>query len=124
MRDQNTVRAGWSRRVRDELLEHFTKSEKCRRAELTAVMLLAPQNVRYDGNTGIFLYEETQNSGKNHFTDRHKTYNIKGDLELTEDEIAYLEAPYVPHPLAGVMAQNRPANAGEKHVWSTGNQKI
>lgn len=85
MRDQNTVRAGWSRRVRDELLEHYTKSEKCRRAELMAVMLLAPQNVRYDGNTGIFLYEETQNSGKNHFTDRHKTYNIKGDLELTED---------------------------------------
>ena len=46
------------------------------------------------------------------------------DLELTEDEIDYLEAPYVPHPLAGVMAQNRPANAKEKHVWSTGNQKI
>ena len=46
------------------------------------------------------------------------------DLELTEDEIAYLEAPYVPHPLAGVMAQNRPANAKEKHVWSTGNQMI
>ena len=46
------------------------------------------------------------------------------DLELTEDEIAYLEAPYVPHPLAGVMAQNKPANAREKHVWSTGNQKI
>lgn len=46
------------------------------------------------------------------------------DLELTADEIAYLEAPYVPHALAGVMAQNRPANAKEKHVWSTGNQKI
>ena len=46
------------------------------------------------------------------------------DLELTEEEIAYLEAPYVPHPLAGVMAQNKPANAKEKHVWSTGNQKI
>ena len=46
------------------------------------------------------------------------------ELELTEDEIAYLEAPYLPHPLAGVMAQNKPANAKEKHVWSTGNQKI
>ena len=30
-------------------------------------------------------------------------------LELTDEEISYLEAPYVPHPLAGVMAQNRPA---------------
>ncbi len=46
------------------------------------------------------------------------------ELELTEEEAAYLEAPYVPHPLAGVMAQNKPANAGEKHVWSTGDQKI
>ena len=37
---------------------------------------------------------------------------------------AHLEAHYVPHPLAGVMAQNSPVNAKEKHVWSTGNQKI
>ena len=46
------------------------------------------------------------------------------DLELTAAEIAYLEEPYVPHPLAGVMAQNKPAAAKEKHVWSTGDQKI
>ncbi len=46
------------------------------------------------------------------------------DVQLTDEEIAYLEAPYVPHPLAGVMAQNKPANANEKHVWSTGDQKI
>ena len=46
------------------------------------------------------------------------------DMKLDEDEIEALEAPYVPHSLAGVMAQNKPANAKEKHVWSTGNQKI
>ena len=51
-----------------------------------------------------------------------KFHHIEGaakavELELTDDEIAYLEAPYVvPHPLAGVMAQNKPANAKEKHV--------
>ena len=28
------------------------------------------------------------------------------------------------HPLAGVMAQNKPAASKEKHVWSTGDQKI
>lgn len=44
------------------------------------------------------------------------------DVRLSEEEIAYLEAPYVPHPLAGVMAQNKPAAAKEKHVWSTGDQ--
>ena len=46
------------------------------------------------------------------------------DLVLSEEEIKYLEELYVPHPLAGVMAQNKPVNAKEKHVWSTGNQSI
>ena len=58
-----------------------------------------------------------------------KLHHIEGaakaaELELTDDEIAWLEEPYVPHPLAGVMAQNKPASAKEKHVWSTGDQKI
>ena len=46
------------------------------------------------------------------------------DVRLTDEEISYLEEPYVPHPLAGVMAQNKPAAANEKHVWSTGDQII
>lgn len=46
------------------------------------------------------------------------------DLALTEEETAYLEEPYVPHALVGVMAQNTAAAVKEKHVWSTGNQKI
>ena len=58
-----------------------------------------------------------------------KRHHIEGaakavELELTSEETAYLEEPYVPHPLAGVMAQNKPAAAKEKHVWSTGDQKI
>ena len=58
-----------------------------------------------------------------------KMYYIEGavkavDMELSAEEIAYLEELYIPHSLTGVMAQNKPANANEKHVWSTGNQKI
>lgn len=58
-----------------------------------------------------------------------KRHHIEGaaqavELTLTEEEVAYLEEPYVPHALAGVMAQNRPANKHDKHVWSTGSQKI
>ena len=45
-------------------------------------------------------------------------------LTLTDDELAFLEEPYVPHNLVGVMAQNTPEAAREKHVWSTGSQKI
>ena len=58
-----------------------------------------------------------------------KLHHIDGavkavDLELSPEEISYLEEPYVPHRLVGVMAQNTPAAAKRQHVWSTGNQKI
>ena len=58
-----------------------------------------------------------------------KLHHIEGaakaaDLELTAEETAYLEEPYVPHALAGVMAQNQPAARNEHHVWSTGSQTI
>ena len=46
------------------------------------------------------------------------------DICLTKEEIHYLEEPYVPHRLVGVMAQNTAAQAKEKHVWSTGSQAI
>ncbi len=46
------------------------------------------------------------------------------DLTLSDSEIAYLEEMYVPHKLVGVMAQNTPEAAKEKHVWGTGNQKL
>ena len=58
-----------------------------------------------------------------------KLYHIQGaakavDLQLTEEEMRYLEEAYVPHKLVGVMAQNTPAAAKQTHVWSTGSQKI
>lgn len=55
-----------------------------------------------------------------HIEDAAKAVN----LTLTADELAFLEKPYLPHKLVGVMAQNTPAAAKEQHVWSTGNQKI
>lgn len=45
-------------------------------------------------------------------------------LTLSAKELAYLEEAYIPHRLVGVMAQNTAASAAEKHVWSTGSQKI
>lgn len=58
-----------------------------------------------------------------------KLHHIEGaakavDLKLSESEISYLEEPYIPHSLVGVMAQNTSESARESHVWSTGNQKI
>ncbi|HJA30761.1 MAG TPA: aldo/keto reductase [Candidatus Eisenbergiella pullicola] len=56
---------------------------------------------------------------------RHIEGAVKAvELTLTQEEIAYLEEPYIPHRLVGVMAQNTPAAAREQHVWSVGNQKI
>ena len=40
------------------------------------------------------------------------------ELTLTPEEIATLEAPYAPHPLSGVMAQNTPAARNVEHVWT------
>lgn len=58
-----------------------------------------------------------------------KMHHIEGavkavELTLSDAEIEYLQAPYIPHPLAGVMAQNKPDAAKQKHVWSTGDQHI
>ncbi len=58
-----------------------------------------------------------------------KLHHIEGAVKTPElclpgEEIAYLEEPYVPHALVGVMAQNTAVSSKEKHVWSVGNQKI
>ena len=42
-----------------------------------------------------------------------KLHHIEGavralDIHLTADDIRYLEEPYVPHNLSGVMAVNKP----------------
>ena len=52
-----------------------------------------------------------------------KLHHIEGavkavDVKLTPEETAYLEEPYVPHKLVGVMAQNTPAAAGASQVWT------
>ncbi|OUQ21100.1 aldo/keto reductase [Lachnoclostridium sp. An14] len=56
-----------------------------------------------------------------------KSHHIEGaakavDLSLTHEELAWLEEPYLPHRLVGVMAQNTAAAAKEEHVWSVGDQ--
>lgn len=58
-----------------------------------------------------------------------KLHHIEGaaravDLALSPQELAYLEELYVLHKPVGVMARNTAVSANEKHVWSTGNQKI
>ncbi len=58
-----------------------------------------------------------------------KLHHIEGaakaaELELSKEELSYLEECYIPHKLVGVMAQNTQNTARESHVWSAGNQKI
>ena len=55
-----------------------------------------------------------------HVTGAHRAV----DLTLTPEECAALEAPYTPHALVGVMAQNTPSAARADHVWSIGTQRI
>ena len=44
------------------------------------------------------------------------------ELTLSREDIEYLEEPYVPHRLVGVMAQNTASASGEKHVWTGSGQ--
>ena len=62
--------------------------------------------------------------GKDVPYEKVRFFNLQQSFELTDDELKYLEEPYVPHPLAGVMAQNKRTDASKKHVWTTGAQKI
>lgn len=50
-----------------------------------------------------------------------KLHHIEGavkslDVRLTADDIRYIEEPYVPHNLSGVMAVNKPVMS-EDPVW-------
>lgn len=40
------------------------------------------------------------------------------ELSLSREELSYLEQPYLPHALVGVMAQNTATAAGSPQVWS------
>ena len=55
-----------------------------------------------------------------------KLHHIEGavksfDVRLTADDIRYLEEPYVPHNLSGVMAVNKPTMTVEP-VWVAANR--
>lgn len=43
------------------------------------------------------------------------------NLALSNKEIAYLEDPYTPHKLVGLMAQNTITTKNQPHIWSIGN---
>lgn len=40
------------------------------------------------------------------------------ELQLSKEDIEYLEEAYIPHALVGVMAQNRPETKNVKQVWT------
>ncbi|MCF0228933.1 MAG: DNA-binding protein WhiA [Parasporobacterium sp.] len=84
MRSEDTV-ISWTVRVRDELVNMFTRSEKCRKAELTAILIFNSQCVRLDRETGRYIYEEPVVSGKNSLSHMRKTYNIKEGIDLKKD---------------------------------------
>lgn len=53
-----------------------------------------------------------------------KLHHIEGAekavrLALTGEECAYLEEPYLPHRLVGVMSQNAEVSSKKSHVWLT-----
>ena len=51
-----------------------------------------------------------------------KMHHVEGavssvDLTLTEEDISYLEEPYIAHDLVGVMADNKVSASDNEKVW-------
>ena len=46
-----------------------------------------------------------------------QNWEISVDLKLGNDDVAYLEEPYVAHDLVGVMADNRSSASDDGKVW-------
>ena len=46
------------------------------------------------------------------------------DLQLSDEDINYLEELYIPHKLVGVMAQNRPDSKKDSQVWMKNAPKV
>ena len=87
MRSEDTG-LSWMQQVREELVRYHNRSEESNRAELTAILLLSPDSVRYDKENNIYIFEEGQkgqNPSKNNFTEKRKTYNIKEAQKLSDD---------------------------------------
>lgn len=82
--------------VKEELIKRYDKPVSMRRAELSAVLLLAPKLVSFDGERGIYIAD---------FTSDLKTFNINGKLPLdkpieefvrkTEDKRAFLRGAFL-----------------------------
>ena len=52
-----------------------------------------------------------------------KPYHVEGavnscNLNLTKQDINYLEELYIPHKLVGVMADNKPQTTDDDKVWA------
>ena len=78
-----------------------------------------------------FILRQFKDKSSNWFlNNKHYHLNEQGVIVFIsggkedEKEIKYLEEPYVPHRLVGVMAQNTISASTEKKVWSVGNQKV
>ena len=93
----------------DRVAEMADKEPGCTMTEISLAWLLTKVTAPVVGATKLHHIEDAVRAV---------------DIRLSEKVIKYLEAPYVPHALAGVMAQNRPANANDDHVRSTGSMKI
>ena len=46
------------------------------------------------------------------------------DLQLSTDDVNYLEELYIPHKLSGVMAQNKPNSKKDSQVWIKNAPKV
>ena len=83
----------FARKVKDELIKNFARSEGQRKAEVMALFLLNKKCIRHDEETGVYIYEEPLPPSRKGLEPRRKTYNIKSEIDLTRDPKKILKNP-------------------------------
>lgn len=103
----------FSKEVRDELINHYSRQEHARKAELAALMMLGSRFLSRDAESGRYIYTDKRNDlkSKEDFTGGRKTYNGADGFEKglsldavtskPEDKRAFLRGAFL---AAGTIA--------------------
>jgi len=68
----------FSQDVREELINHYSKQVRCRKAELAAIFMYGSKGLSLDTERGIYIYTDPRSA------DSRKTFNINGRLDASE----------------------------------------
>jgi len=74
----------FSQEVREELIKHYDRQVHCQKAELAAIMMFGSRGLQYDRESDKYVYTDPRTPVRNDFTENRKTFNIKGEMDMSK----------------------------------------